>query len=108
MFLMRLEGPMTEQCVPAELSGRLTDAGLDPAEVVAVVRLALTEDLAGGADVTTAATIEGGKLGTGLVVAREAGVVCGLSVAEVVFTLVGTGGGAAERVQRPAASAVRS
>lgn len=98
---------MTELPVSAELSGRLAKAGLDPAEVARVVRLALSEDLAGGADVTTAATIERGKLGTGLVVAREAGVVAGLCVAEVVFELIGADDGAAEPVQRPAASVAR-
>lgn len=93
--------------LPAELSGRLTAAGLDPAEVVRVVRVALAEDLAGGADLTTAATIGAGTLGTADVVARSAGVVAGLSVAEVVFTLVGTGDGAASAVQRAAAAIVR-
>lgn len=98
---------MAELGVSAELCGRLTGAGLEQAEVVAVVRLALAEDLAGGGDVTTAATIGRGKHGTGLVVAREVGVVAGLSVAEVVFELVGAGDGAAERVQRPAAAVAR-
>jgi len=97
---------MTE--LPAELSERLTAAGLDPAEVVRVVRLALAEDLAGRVDVTTAATIPAGSVGAAELVSRGAGVVAGLSVAEVVFVLVGTGDGAAERVQRPAAAIVRA
>jgi nicotinate-nucleotide pyrophosphorylase (carboxylating) len=91
----------------AELSEQLAAAGLDPAEVVRVVRLALAEDLAGGADVTTAATIPAGTLGTADVVARSAGVVAGLSVAEVVFSLVGMGDGAASAVQRAAAAIAR-
>jgi nicotinate-nucleotide pyrophosphorylase (carboxylating) len=92
----------------AELSERLGAAGLDPAEVVRVVRLALAEDLAGGADVTTAATIPAGTVGTAELVSRGAGVVAGLSVAELVFILVGAGDRAAERVQRPVASVVRA
>ena len=94
--------------LPAELSERLGAAGLDPAEVVRVVRLALAEDLAGGADVTTAATIPAGTVGTAELVSRGAGVVAGLSVAELVFILVGAGDRAAERVQRPVAFVVRA
>jgi nicotinate-nucleotide pyrophosphorylase (carboxylating) len=94
--------------LPAGLSGRLAAAGLDPGDVLRVVRLALAEDLGAGPDVTTAATIRAGTLGTADVVARSAGVVAGLSVAEVVFTLVGMGDGAAERVQRAAAAVVHS
>ena len=96
---------MTE--LSAELRQQLAVAGLDPAEVVRVVRLALAEDLGGGADVTTAATIPAGTLGTADVVARSAGVVAGLSVAEVVFALVGMGDGAASAVQRAAAAIAR-
>jgi len=69
--------------------------------------MALAEDLGGGPDVTTAATIPAGTLGTADVVSRSAGVVAGLSVAELVFTLVGTGDGAASAVQRAAAAIVR-
>ena len=94
--------------LPEELGARLGAAGLDPAEVVRVVRVALAEDLAGGGDVTTAATIPAEAVGTAELVSRGAGVVAGLSVAELVFILVGAGDGAAERVQRPAASVVRT
>src|ERR1022692_1896599 len=73
----------------AGLSGRLGVAGLDPGEVVRVVRMALAEDLGGGADVTTAATIPAGAVGTAELVSRVAGVVAGLSVIEVVFALPG-------------------
>lgn len=71
--------------LPAELGARLTAAGLDPAEVVRVVRVALAEDLAGGGDVTTEATIPAGVVGTAELVSRGAGVVAGLSVAELIF-----------------------
>lgn len=93
---------MTE--LPAELGARLAADGLDQAEVVRVVRLALAEDLAGGTDVTTAATIPAGTLGTAELVSRSAGVVAGLSVAEAVFVLVGAGDGAVVRADQPAAA----
>ncbi|MBU4336195.1 MAG: carboxylating nicotinate-nucleotide diphosphorylase [Actinobacteria bacterium] len=47
--------------------------------------LALTEDLAGGPDVTTAATVPAALRGVARVVARADGVVAGLPVAQAVF-----------------------
>ncbi|MBZ8177322.1 carboxylating nicotinate-nucleotide diphosphorylase [Corynebacterium sp. 3HC-13] len=49
-----------------------------------VVNRALDEDLEWGPDITTDATVPIGQHGTALVVAREAGVVAGLPVAQVV------------------------
>ena len=92
----------------AELSARLSSSGLDPASVVRVVRAGLAEDLGDGPDVTTAATIAPGQLGTANVVARAAGVVAGLFVADAVFQLAGADIGSADRVQRAAALNVRS
>jgi nicotinate-nucleotide pyrophosphorylase (carboxylating) len=74
--------------IPVEISVRLTAAGLDPGRIAAFVSAALDEDLAGGADVTTAATVPAGARGSAEVVARSAGVVAGLPVAELVFWLV--------------------
>jgi len=74
---------MTE--LSAELSARLSSCGLDPASVVRVVRAGLAEDLADGPDVTTAATIPPGQIGTADLVARRPGVVAGLFVADAVF-----------------------
>jgi nicotinate-nucleotide pyrophosphorylase (carboxylating) len=74
-----------------EIASRLRAAGLDPAAVSGQVVAALTEDLAGGADVTTAATVPGGARGQADVVARVAGVVAGLPVAETVFCLASAG-----------------
>jgi nicotinate-nucleotide pyrophosphorylase (carboxylating) len=65
----------------------LDEAGLDPADVVRVVRAALDEDFRHGPDVTSAATVAGREL-TAEVVAREAGVVAGLPVALAVFDLL--------------------
>jgi nicotinate-nucleotide pyrophosphorylase (carboxylating) len=92
----------------AELSARLTSSGLDPASVVRVIRGGLAEDLADGPDVTTAATIPPGVAGTADLVARQGGVIAGLSVADAVFQLVGADIGSADRVQRAAALNIRS
>ena len=65
----------------------LDEAGLDPADVVRVVRAALDEDFRYGPDVTSAATVAGRRV-TAEVVAREAGVAAGLPVALAVFDLL--------------------
>jgi nicotinate-nucleotide pyrophosphorylase len=89
--------------LPAGLCDRLTSAGLDPADVVRVVRTAFAEDLPTGADVTTSATIPAGTTGTAHLVARGAGVVAGLPVAEVVFVLAAGCDDAAGSVRQAAA-----
>ncbi len=75
--------------ITAELSAKLESAGLDPGVVLRVIRAGLAEDLADGPDVTTAATIAPGEMGTADLVARRPGVVAGLWVADAVFQLVG-------------------
>lgn len=77
--------------LPDGLAGRLAAVGLDPADVAALVAAALAEDLAGGVDVTTVATVPAGARGQADVVARAAGVVAGLPVAEAVFALASPG-----------------
>jgi nicotinate-nucleotide pyrophosphorylase (carboxylating) len=72
--------------LPGEVGEKLTSLGLDPAQVARVVRTALAEDLSSGPDITTVATIPVDMYGTAELVARAAGVVAGLVVAEVVFT----------------------
>jgi nicotinate-nucleotide pyrophosphorylase (carboxylating) len=72
-----------------ELRTTLAGAGLDPAEVVRVVRGALAEDLALGPDVTTDSTVPAGACAVGDVVPRVAGVLAGVPVAAAVFDLVG-------------------
>jgi nicotinate-nucleotide pyrophosphorylase (carboxylating) len=69
------------------IASALRAAGLEPAAVMALVAAALAEDLAGGIDVTTAATVPADAVGQADVVARSAGVVAGLPVAEAVFAL---------------------
>jgi nicotinate-nucleotide pyrophosphorylase (carboxylating) len=72
-----------------ELAAALTTVGLDPAEVVRVVRRALEEDLALGPDVTTDSTVPAGASAVGDVVPRVTGVLAGVPVAAAVFDLVG-------------------
>ena len=78
-----------EGVLRSDLATRLAAAGLDPAEVVRVVRRALEEDLVLGPDVTTNATVPEGARATGDVVPRVPGVLAGVSVAAAVFDLVG-------------------
>jgi nicotinate-nucleotide pyrophosphorylase (carboxylating) len=73
------------------LAEQLRRAGLDPAAVAGFAAAALAEDLAGGTDATTAATVAADATGQADLVARSAGVVAGLPVAAVVFELVGAG-----------------
>ncbi len=71
-----------------DLALRLSAAGLDPGAVRSFVTGALAEDLAGGLDVTTAATVPPAERGRADLVARTPGVVAGLPVAATVFWLV--------------------
>ena len=63
---------------------RLLDEGLDPDAVVALVDATLEEDLAGGDDVTSAATVPESAAAIAHATARGAGVLAGLDVATVV------------------------
>jgi nicotinate-nucleotide pyrophosphorylase (carboxylating) len=72
-----------------DLTGRLAASGLDPGAVEELVRAALAEDLAGGVDVTSQATIPAEQTSTADFVVRGEGVVCGLPVAEAVMQVVG-------------------
>jgi nicotinate-nucleotide pyrophosphorylase (carboxylating) len=84
------DGPAPDAGVPGVnslLAERLRSAGLDPVALAGFVSAALAEDLAGGSDVTTAATVPAGATAHGDLVARSAGVVAGLPVAAAVFAL---------------------
>ncbi|WP_072806378.1 carboxylating nicotinate-nucleotide diphosphorylase [Rhodococcoides yunnanense] len=63
----------------------LTEQGLDPDEVRALVRLALDEDLRYGPDVTTTATVSADAVATASVVARVPGTIAGIDVGLVVL-----------------------
>ncbi|MGB0112181.1 MAG: carboxylating nicotinate-nucleotide diphosphorylase [Ilumatobacteraceae bacterium] len=66
----------------------LIDGGLDPDAVSAIVRLAVSEDLMGGIDVTSTATIPVEHRSTATFGARAPGVIAGLSVAAAVIDTV--------------------
>ncbi|MEI2715693.1 MAG: carboxylating nicotinate-nucleotide diphosphorylase [Candidatus Nanopelagicales bacterium] len=67
----------------------LVTAGLDPEQVTTLVGRALDEDLDGGVDVTTAATVPDDQTAVLDLVARQRGVVAGVPVAAAVFETVG-------------------
>jgi nicotinate-nucleotide pyrophosphorylase (carboxylating) len=71
-----------------QLAALLEESGLDPIEVEDIATLALAEDLAGGEDVTSVATVPEAAVATADFTAREAGVVAGLRVAEAVVSLI--------------------
>lgn len=72
------------------LAELLAAGGLDPLEVEDIANVAIQEDLDNGVDVTTVATIPEEAVATADFVAREAGVVAGLRVAEAVVSVVCT------------------
>ncbi|KWW97562.1 nicotinate-nucleotide pyrophosphorylase [Carbonactinospora thermoautotrophica] len=74
-----------------DLTRELRAAGLDPEYVARVARDAVAEDLAGGVDVTSVATVPADQEAVADFVARADGVVAGLPVAETVVHVV-TGG----------------
>lgn len=71
----------------SEVRERLAVAGLNPDEVEALVRAALAEDLRGGEDVTSVATMTDDAVTADLVVRAADGVVAGVAVAELAFAL---------------------
>ncbi len=66
----------------------LHDAGLDPDAVAALVRAAIDEDLMGGVDVTSTATIPADHRSTATFGSRGTGVVAGLGVVAAVIDIV--------------------
>lgn len=70
----------------------LADAGLDPVAVADLASRAIAEDLDGGVDVTSVATVPADLQGTALFVARSAGTVAGIAVAMAVLDAVAAPG----------------
>ena len=66
----------------------LLRAGLDPDAVAFIARAAVAEDLDGGVDVTSVATVPADQVATVDLTARSAGVVAGAPVAALVFKVV--------------------
>jgi len=58
---------------------RLIEACLDPDAVAALVRMAVTEDLMGGVDVTSMATVPVAQRSVGTFTTRGHGVIAGLA-----------------------------
>ncbi len=67
----------------------LASSGLDAVGVEVLARRAVEEDLAGGVDVTSVATVPSDLLGTASFVPRVSGVVAGLAVAMACLDVVG-------------------
>ncbi len=72
-----------------ETCAALDEAGLDPSYVEALARAAVAEDLDGGVDVTSVATVPAALVGTAAFVPRADGVVAGIGVALAVLDVVG-------------------
>lgn len=70
---------------PADAASLLLAAGLDPDPVLLLAQEALAEDLAGGVDVTTVATVPFDAEGSAVFVPRRPGVLAGLPVAVAVL-----------------------
>ncbi|MFH8349072.1 carboxylating nicotinate-nucleotide diphosphorylase [Streptomyces sp. NPDC018045] len=73
-----------------DLAALLAASGLDPVQVEDIAHLAVEEDLDGGVDVTTVATVPEDAVATGDFTARQAGTVAGLRIAEAVLSIVCT------------------
>jgi nicotinate-nucleotide pyrophosphorylase (carboxylating) len=64
--------------------------GLDPKKVLEIVRQALVEDVGRG-DITTQLTISEEKTAKAVIIAKEDGIICGVSIAQMVFNLTDKG-----------------
>lgn len=73
---------------PDDVRRPLADEGIDPATLGTLIDLALAEDLDGGVDVTTVATVPADQRSTLDLVARRAGVTAGAPIAAAVFAEV--------------------
>lgn len=74
--------------LPEHVTADLTEAGLDPVYVEDLVRATLEEDLDGGEDVTSVASVPADQRARAVLAAREAGVVAGLPVVAAVVAAV--------------------
>lgn len=72
----------------AETRDRLVAAGLDADRVASLVGMAVEEDLMGGVDVTSAATIPSGQRSSATFTARMTGVIAGLPLVAAVVDMV--------------------
>ncbi len=77
--------------ISAQIAQLLRSADLDPEHVERVARAALEEDLDGGVDVTTVATVDEAATAVADFTARAAGVAAGIPVAAAVLDVVSGG-----------------
>ena len=90
-----------------DIARHLAEAGLDASLVADLVQRALAEDLDGGVDVTSVATVPAEQRAVLDLAARQDGVTCGAWVAAAVFDLVSDHDAVAE-VRIPDGSQVRA
>jgi len=74
--------------IDPSVSTRLVAAGLEPLKIEQLISVALDEDLRYGPDVTTSSTIDVSASVRGNIVARQAGITCGIPVALAVLNEV--------------------
>lgn len=74
--------------LPEGVRRDLEAVGLDPSDLALLIARAVAEDLDGGVDVTTVATVPPGQRATLELTARQAGIVAGVPVATAVFAYV--------------------
>lgn len=84
------DGEAYECGLDPELVRLLAAAGLDPLQIEDIAHLAIEEDLDGGKDITSFATVPEDALATGDFTAREAGTIAGLRVAEAILSVACT------------------
>ncbi|MEX2982908.1 carboxylating nicotinate-nucleotide diphosphorylase [Streptomyces sp. C36] len=84
------DGEAYECGLDPELVRLLAAAGLDPLQIEDIAHLAIEEDLDGGKDITSFATVPEDAVATGDFTAREAGTVAGLRVAEAILSVACT------------------
>ena len=76
------------EMVSPDIAVMLRAAGLETSEIIQLIVAAITEDLDGGDDVTTAATVPAAQQSRIELTARQGGVVAGAVIAAAVFDLV--------------------
>ncbi|MFM9082907.1 MAG: carboxylating nicotinate-nucleotide diphosphorylase [Actinomycetota bacterium] len=79
---------MTQHPIPESRRGALASAGLDPDAVADVIARTIAEDLAGGEDVTTNATVPADQRSHATFGVRAAGCAAGLDIAAAVIDAV--------------------
>ena len=82
---------MSSAVLSPGVGGQLVAVGLDPAYITDLILRTVAEDLDGGIDVTSAATVPSEQHSTVDLVARATGVIAGAPVAAAVFDLVSRG-----------------